>query len=638
MKKFLKQLGLIVAALGYSAQFQNKELSKDEQNAIIDAYNKQYGENAFDNDHKEFVDEQREEAANAKRKETFDQLAGMLGVEATDSNEPAAAGKNEAAVVDAVRDLKATVEKLGAQSQGDKPTETVTTTVAAYGEHTEKYAFGVRHSMFDASKRWNRIAILREIKGEASQDERSAFQQEFGSYCEQLQKRVANLQASNTLRNLKPQAAVTVSGLNSDNEIGTRQFTIRQDMLIARIVALPSLETVFPKISNVQSGQVITNVLFSAISQAYQSGHVFKGSADFVPEKAKVDKCMAKVQFTDMSALETSYLNYLNTNGSDPVKWTMIEWFVLHIATVIANEKVERGMRGRRVEPTANTPGITLLSSTGVIGRLLSYYDAHKLLPFIDSSCDGYDKTDIGAVLIHFASLIADRVDNPKDYIIYVNEKHRPLFIHWYNTTYGTYNNFNGAQLDEVPEYGNRIKWVPGMGNLQFIFSSLEGNISLLENVPGEEYKMQFQRDLEEIIAFSYWKEGVGAGYVGKTFANASALAADNAKHQMIFMNWPAVDVDADSSTLDAEDAKAGNIFQLDNDNTADTAITDITNARDGETYRILGPASAGSKKYSIAKSGKFANLTAAVDFDTVKYLDVAYDATNSVFIELGRA
>lgn len=633
MKKFLQQLTLIVAGLSLQKKFQDKSLTPEEQSAIVDAYNKQYGENAFDQDHNAFVEDQQREAANAKRKAAFDELAGVVGVEAPAPGAP----DNSAAVVEAVKDLKATVEKLGAQSQGDGPAEVIKNVIVAAGAHTDKFAFGVRHSMFDATKRWNRIAISREIKGDATIDEKEAFQKEFASYCQGLQARMNELHASGSLKGIKPVDAITVSGLNSDTEIGTRQFSLRQDMLIARIVALPSLDSVFTKISNVQSGQLITNVIFGAISQAYQAGHVYKGSVSYAPEKAIVDKAMAKVQFTDMSALETSYLNYLNTNGSDPVKWSLIEWFVLHIATVIANEKVERGMRGRRVEPTATVAGLTMLASTGVIGRLISYYDAHKLLPFTSSSCDGYSSSDIGDVLIYFAGQIADRVNNAKDYVIYVNEKHRPWFIHWFESKYGTYNNFNGAVVDVVPEYGNRIKWVPGMGNLQFIFSSVENNIVLLENVPGEEFKMQFQRDLEAIVAFSYWKEGVGAGYVGKAYASASALAADDAKNQMIFMNWPAVAVAADATTLDADDAKAGNIFQLPNTNTDDKALTDISHAVDGETYRIIAPATAGSKKTTIAKSGKFANLTAAVDFSSDNYLDVAYDAANSVFIEVGR-
>lgn len=628
MKKFLQNMSVILTALGLTAKFQNKELTAEEQASIVDAYNKQFGEDAFDNDHKVFEDEKKKAADAAALSETFGALAAELGVKNDNSEDTAAA------TLQAVKDLKAEVSRLGNQAGAEKPEETVTTTITVAGVHTKDFAFGVRHKMFAAGLRWNRIAMTRKIEGEATAAEKQNFHETFTSYAESLQGRMQELAEAGLLKGLKPQSAITVSGLNSDNEIGLRQFTIRQDALIARIIALPSLDRVFPKVSNVQSGQVITNVLFSEISQAYQSGHVFKGAVSFEPEKAKVDKVMAKVQFTDMSALELSYLNYLNTSGSDPVKWNMIEWFILHIATKIANEKLLRGIQGYYHAPTANTPGHFMHAADGLLKKLFDYNRALKMKAFTDNDCDGYTSSTIGDVLIYFVSKIAGVREDWADFEVCVNEAHRPWFIHWYETKYGQFNNFDGAKTDRVPEYGNAIKWVPGMGKSQIIFASLPGNIQLLENVPGEEYRMQFQRDLEEVIAFSYWKEGVGAGFVGKAIAAASWSAYDGAE-QVIFMNWPATAVAADATSLTAG---GDNIFQLPNTNTANKALTDIVGAKDGEVYRILAPATAGTYKTTIAKSGKFANLTAAVDFSSCAWIDLAYDSANSVFIELGRA
>lgn len=626
MKKFLQNMSVILTALGLTAKFQNKELSADEQASIVDAYNKQFGEDAFDTDHKVFEDEKKKAADAAALSETFGALASELGVKNDNPEDTAAA------TLQAVKDLKAEINRLGNQAGAEKPEETVT--VSGFGVHTKDFAFGVRHQMFAAGLRWNRIAITRRRDGEATAAEKQAFHDTFTSYAEGLQARMQALAEAGLLKSLKPQSAVTVSGLNSDTEIGTRQFTVRMDALIARLISLPSLERVFPKVSNVQSGQVITNVLFSEISQAYQSGHVFKGSVDIEPEKAKVDKVMAKVQFTDMTALELSYLNYLNTSGSDPVKWNMIEWFLLHIATKIANEKVLRGIQGYFHTPATGTAGHFMHAADGLIKKLFDYNRERKLLPFVDANCDDYTSATIGDVLTYFVSQIAAVREDWADFVIYVNEAHRPWFIHWYESKYGTFNNYNGAVTDIVPEYNNAIKWVPGMGNMQFIFASLPGNIQLLENVPGEEYRMQFQRDLEEVIAFSYWKEGVGAGFVGKAISAANWAAYDGAD-QIIFMNWPATAVAADATSLTAG---GSNLFQLPNTNTADKALTDISGAKDGVVYRIYGPASAGSYNTSIATSGKFANLTAAVDFDSCAWIDLAYDSANSVFIELGRA
>lgn len=630
MRKFLQNLNVVLAALGLAEKMKNHQLSAEEQNSIIDAYNKQFGENAFATDHAQFEDDQKKAAEAAAMKNTFEQLAGILG---TSAEAPAATAGTE--LVEAVKGLQSTIKELGSRSQGNEPAATVERTVTIAGAHTDKFAFGVMHSMFSASKRWNRIAITRNIAGDASEADKRAFNEEFTAFCESVSARVNELTASGMLRTLKPQSAVTVSGLNNDTEIGTRQFTVRQDALIARIVALPSLDGVFAKVSNVQSGQIITNVLFSKISQAYQSGHVYKGSVDILPEKAKLDKAMAKVLFSDMSALETSYLNYLNTSGSDPVKWNMIEWFLLHIATEISNEKNERAILGRYIAPTANVAGHHLYASTGMIHRLISYVDDLKLNPFEGNDVDDYSSSTIGDTLIAFVARIAAVRKDWKNFVIYVNEAHKPWFIHWYQSKYGQFNNYAGDVTTVVPEYGNKIVWVPNMGQLQFIFSSLENNLQLLENVPGEEYRTQFQRDLESIIAFSYWKEGTAAGFVGPKYASASAMKAANYADQVVFMNWPAAAVAADATALDAADAVAGNIFQLPNTNTDDKAITNISNAVEGVVYRIVAPATAGTYKTTIAKSGNFAGLTKGVDFSDDKFVDVVYNGTT--FTEVAR-
>ena len=59
MKKFIKNLQAVIASLGLQAKFKEKTLSPEDQKALIDAYNKANGENAFQTDFKEYEDEQR---------------------------------------------------------------------------------------------------------------------------------------------------------------------------------------------------------------------------------------------------------------------------------------------------------------------------------------------------------------------------------------------------------------------------------------------------------------------------------------------------------------------------------------------------------------------------------------------------
>ena len=47
------------------------------------------------------------------------------------------------------------------------------------------------------------------------------------------------------------------------------------------------------------------------------------------PEIGHVDDLMIKIQFTSMKEIERLYIGYLNTSGSDPIKWSMIEFTVM---------------------------------------------------------------------------------------------------------------------------------------------------------------------------------------------------------------------------------------------------------------------------------------------------------------------
>ena len=139
MKKFIKNLQAVIASLGLQAKFKEKTLSPEDQKALIDAYNKANGENAFLADFKEYEDEQRMAQEAEARNRMFQELASVLGKDSSDTSSEAVSQ-----MVDAVRDLKETVSKLGAQSQGDTPVDVARTSVRPYGPHTDKFAFGAR--------------------------------------------------------------------------------------------------------------------------------------------------------------------------------------------------------------------------------------------------------------------------------------------------------------------------------------------------------------------------------------------------------------------------------------------------------------------------------------------------------------
>ncbi len=627
MKKFLTQLFAIAAAFGLEANLKGKALTEDEQAKLKKEYDAKYGGGSFEKDMADY------EASIAKEKESFiyAQIAEALGKDNLKE-------QSAEAIVNAIKELKAEIKALGSKAEADNQPHVA---VVELGVHTKDYAFGVKNDIFAAGKRHNAIAINGAIpQEEASEDEKATLRKDFGAYASSLAKRFQALTKSGKINTLA--SGVDFSKL-SNIDLNERYYEVRQDMLISRIVALPSLAGIFPTVSRVQSGQIFTNLIAKAVSQAYQAGRVFKGGVTFEPEKAFTDKVMAKVQFEDMSDLETSYLNYLNTNGSDPMKLSMIEWIILELATQLNNERNERSVMGYRVEPTVGVAGHENFAATGIVYRLLGfYYKEHKVLPFTDATLASYDATDMGEVLQAFAAELQKAYKRPKDLIVYLNEAHKPMFNAWLNATYGKNTGFVPAP-DTIPNYGYRIKWVPNMPlNFYFIFATVENNLFLLENIPGEQFDMKFQRDLEEVIVFSYSKEGAAAAFAGVAEDDLAALKAAGVKgRQIIFMNLPAVVLDADEDEPDAED---GRIFITGANTTGSgaggadvpVAISDIANAEEGVIYHI--ECGSTTNATTIAKSGKFAGISKAWQPTAVgQWIDLYYDATNDAFLEAAR-
>ena len=627
MKKFLTQLFAIAAAFGLEANLKGKALTEDEQAKLKKEYDAKYGDGSFEKDMADY------EASIAKEKESFiyAQIAEALGKENLKE-------QSAEAIVNAIKELKAEIKALGSKAEADNQPHVA---VVELGVHTKDYAFGVKNDIFAAGKRHNAIAINGAIpQEEASEDEKATLRKDFGAYASSLAKRFQALTKSGKINTLA--SGVDFSKL-SNIDLNERYYEVRQDMLISRIVALPSLAGIFPTVSRVQSGQIFTNLIAKAVSQAYQAGRVFKGGVTFEPEKAFTDKVMAKVQFEDMSDLETSYLNYLNTNGSDPMKLSMIEWIILELATQLNNERNERSVMGYRVEPTVGVAGHENFAATGIVYRLLGfYYKEHKVLPFTDATLASYDATDMGEVLQAFAAELQKAYKRPKDLIVYLNEAHKPMFNAWLNATYGKNTGFVPAP-DTIPNYGYRIKWVTNMPlNFYFIFATVENNLFLLENIPGEQFDMKFQRDLEEVIVFSYSKEGAAAAFAGVAEDDLAALKAAGVKgRQIIFMNLPAVVLDADEDEPDAED---GRIFITSANTTGSgaggadvpVAISDIANAEEGVIYHI--ECGSITNATTIAKSGKFAGISKAWQPTAVgQWIDLYYDATNDAFLEAAR-
>lgn len=534
--------------------------------------------------------------------------------------------------------LAAKIKALEAKPENSNP-ETKVVKIGLSGPgNTETHLFGIENDMFSMENRWNKVAAnpaFATLHDPDEQSDGSKFRAAVEKFGSSLAARYKALHESGELANLVKGAAIDV-GYSDLNDAGLgKQFVIsRQDELIARILAVPSVYHLFPRRYGVQDRELITNAFFGEFSQAYQAGDIWKGDVDLQPEIGHVDDAMYKTLFNSMKWIERQYIGYLNSEGSDAVKWSMIEWMVLRIATVLVNEQSKRRIMGHYIKPEAGTPGHSLFASTGVVHTLFRYVHEHKLLPLDDASYNSYDNTlgHMAQAAQYFLEAALASTGNLDGYALYMNKAHSQWYRSAVRYLYGKDFDFSGPNGEKVVDWDVTIKWIPNMGQSKLMILQKPGNIQCLEFVPGEMLKINFQREMESVKSWSTWKEGVSAAFAGKIFDTRALLIANDYNLQQIFINKPVTSLAADATTANA----AVNFLFKTIANTGATAITDITNAKDGEVYIIECGSVADAS--TIAQANKFSELSAAWEPTVVgDYLKVAYNTTTSKFIELER-
>lgn len=643
-KKFLQ----ILQNLGFVDKAKNKQLTEEDWKQIDSAFKNEYGKSMT-----EVMDEtSKTEELEIERKSALELL--NTSDQPDESNDQD--GTEETSIVNGIKtitekvssleatnkELKNKMEKMAAQATPDVPLAVVSGKLNAAGPgHTKTHLFGIEHPMFDLKDRWNKIARNpneAKLSDPDEEDDLKSFTNATKKYGKSLASRYRFLKDNNMLNAVKKNASFANDLTElKDAGLGEQYVVLRQDALIARILAIPTVYDLFPRRYGIQDRELMTIAYFDELSQGYQPGHVFKGGMKLQPEMGYVDDAMFKTEFGPMKEIERMYIGYLNTDGSDPMKWSMIEWQLLNMYKVLVNEQNTRVIRGCFVKPETGVAGSYLNAGTGLFYTLLRYIHENKLLTHSDEAYNEYTET---TMLDAVTAFIDDVKQNPDDdfsldnKFIYLNARHSDWWKKCIRAKFGKDTDFTGTDsyANVVPDLGVRIKWVPNMGNSKLMFIQEHGNLQALEFIPGEMLAVSFDRAMELMHVWSTWKEGFSGFIVGKKFPNLTELKNNNYSMQEIFMNHPATAIEAGATTVDA----LKNFWFVTGANEAATALTDITNAKKGVVYVIeVGSA---ENATTIAKSEKFADITDAWTPSAVgDYIMVTLNKAGN-FIELERA
>lgn len=624
-----EKLMSVIELLGFKQKFEDKSLTKDEFNSLVAEYQKKYQSTLADDIASEKAAQNTAQQADEFQKMLNTIQSVLNGGEplaaADDNGEQQPAQQGNATlegILEGIKGMRADIQAMGSNPAPDVPAQTVNTIPLSVNgfANTADYLFGVEHPFFSMKNRWNQIAAnpraaasLPEVD---EQVDGAAFYKEVRNFANSLKHRYQYLQQNKML-----DAAALAKGTYATNYdgvdnagLGDQFVVLRQDALIARVLQVRDLTQFFPVAYGYQDRALVFNTFFDEVSQAYQSGEVFKGGMKIENHMGYVDDAMIKIEWGPMKELERKYIGYLNKEGSDPIKWTMIEYQLLNTLITAQVEQNKRRMRGIYVKPEQGVAGSYNNAGTGILYTLLRYVHQYDIKPHASDVYRSYAQATMLAAVQEFIADVRASITEDMDldqHCIYLNKNHQAWWIKNVRATYGKDTDFSGTMgaLNIVPDTTVRIIWLPYLGQLPFMMLHQPGNIQFLEFVPGEMLSMKMQEQMEQVRAWSTWKEGCSASFTGRRFDTKKAMDDNNYEWQQIFINLFAATI------VDKLDANKGFWLTTGNATTQET-YTDIENAKAGVAYCI----ECGDKTHlpKIAKSGKFANLTAAFDASEV--------------------
>ncbi len=636
---FKARLNKVLEKLGFVKKFENKSLTSEEYKALCEEYQKEYQSTLVDD-----LAAENSAAEEAEHQQQINSLYAIVskannaagdgndcddddegkdsddGKKNENSQQPTGASQNVSyeQLTKAVSGLAENVMKMAQGTAPDKPAAHVTApSIPINGfESNSNYLFGIEHSLFDMKKRWNQITVNPALALASEPDEESdgkAFRKESMAFARSLQLRYKYHQSRNELGDVKAlasgQFATNYGGVDNAG-LGDQFVILRQDALIARILELRNLTEYFPVRYGVQDRDILFNAFFDEVSQGYQPGEIYKGGMQLENEMGYVDDAMIKVQFGPMKEIERKYIAYLNKEGSDPIKWSMIEFCLLNLLKKAQDEQNQRRMRGIYVKPEDGQPSSYLNAGTGIWYTLLRYIHDYSIKPFDNKSYNTYTSANMLDAVKEFITDVKTHLTEGMTldkHVLYLNENHIDWWLANCRETYGKDLDFTGPDgyKNRVPDSTIQIKWLPYEGKSCWMFLDIPGNLQFVEYLPGEMFAVKMEEQMEMVRAWSTWKEGCGAAFTGRKFDSKADMDDNDYEFQQIFTNLPA-------TVIGAEINGANGFWQITDGTTTATTIDDISNAKAGVAYCIEIGKGDTKHQLAIAKSDKFANITAA--------------------------
>ena len=445
-------------------------------------------------------------------------------------------------------------------------------------------------------------------------------------------------------------AASSVDYSTLQDDLGAFYRTPWRERIQSFLVKLPTIETIFPLESGYQDLATLVNIWLGEFSQADNTigsnfDNVTKGNYDFGTETLRMFSVMFAHKFQNLAQLEKTWIGSLNREGSDPLKWSFIEYLLAETAKKLHNEREMRRVNGVRKNPNPNQPGRAMEAADGFYEFIRKKVDGH-----IDNTPDGgttgkvvyqikpfalprITPANIGEVLYLGTSMIPDHIRSTGNVVCYIPAPLVPWYHKYNEAKYGLNQDYK-ANIMHVKEYPNvRLVPVPNADNHHRIVWTLDGNIKCYEQKAGEMLDFRIEQQDWSLKVWANWKESIWAESVGYKYTNPAEM---DGSRQLIWCN----DYDRPDDFFVEGQPDANPSAVLHNSivtgyNKQVKEIDDIEGAKVGEVVNIkCGPD--GDNGVTIKNAGKFDLISEEWTPKTGDVISLMKRADGK-FIEIGR-
>lgn len=479
------------------------------------------------------------------------------------------------------------IKKLENASEEDIPIDEITQKLKSNMKHSATHLFssGKDYDAIDASRPWNK----------AASDGLDTSATDFAN-------------------------EVVIQKLNGDADLYFRENPTDIKSLHRDNFMLPIFWPKRLKVDHmVSDGSIVTG----EITQGRKFGWLPKNVQEIQAETGMIYPVQIDAEWSgfDLQKIETSWLNMMNKEGSQPEKMTFVRFLVGELMKKARVEDRISTLNGIFVQTpkTATQAGKFINRQNGLFYQLYKAreidkkYRAFSMSSITPENVMDWFHSEVENSL-GFVNRLPQDVLSATNGVVYMHYKVWEFYRAKYKQINGTNMDYKGLpdHLDNKPNI--RVETFVDQESKDFVFFTFDDNIEILENIPQEKSAYKFQIEKRNILLLGDYKLGVRMIHIGNPVASDSP---DAFKVQSVWSNDAPIFLD--TKFIPVFDDLTG-VLKLDYknvmvDNSWNTDITSIANPKPGQIIKIKGNTAIASSKKVKHDSAKMV-LVSGADFD----------------------